>query len=106
MQAFGNPALEHWLANRQSFEAQLRTRPGIEFVVAHDPLQSNVFIDGPHGPEQSFVWVIKKQNREKTIGGEDRVTPLAYYYIVNDAIYQAPSVANVLANRMVSNACG
>jgi hypothetical protein len=56
--------------------------------------------DGPNGPEKSTVWVIRKQNRE---GPTDRdVTVLGYYYIVNDVIYQAPSVAGILNYRMVS----
>lgn len=88
------------LRDKQTFESRLRERPGIEYVVAHDPLESQVRVQGPTGLEQSRIWVIRKQNREKP-GTEDKVTPLAYYYIVNDAIFQAPAVGDVLTNRLV-----
>ena len=71
--------------------------------MAHDPLQTNTVVEGPNGQEQSRTWVIRKQRREKSIGSEDRVTPLAFYYIVNDTIFQAPSAADVLTNRMVGS---
>jgi mediator of RNA polymerase II transcription subunit 6 len=61
----------------------------------------NVQIDGPNGKELSNVWVIKKQDRVKRVGQEDQVTVLAFYYIVGDAIYQAPSVAKIMTNRLV-----
>jgi hypothetical protein len=61
----------------------------------------NVQIEGPNGKEFSNVWVIKKQERAKRAGQEDQVTVLAFYYIVGDAIYQAPSVAKIITNRMV-----
>ena len=92
----------HWLNTRESFEAQLQRLSGLEYVVAYDPLKMNVQIDSPTGGKEfSNVWVIKKQQRAKRAGQEDLVTVLAFYYIVGDAIYQAPSVAKVMANRLV-----
>jgi len=70
-------------------------------VVAYDPLALNVQIDGPNGKDFSNVWVIKKQDRVKRAGQDDHVTALAFYYIVGDAIYQAPSVAKIMTNRIV-----
>jgi len=102
LQALSNPHFGQWLNTRESFEAQLRRLSGLEYVVAHDPLATNVQTDGPNGKEFSNVWVIKKQQRAKRAGQEDQVTVLAFYYIVGDAIYQAPSVAKVMANRMLS----
>lgn len=90
------------LCDKRTFESRLRERPGIEYVVAHDPLESKVVVQGPTELEQSRTWVIKKQNRDKS-GSEDRITPLAYYYIINDTIFQAPSAGDVLTNRLVSN---
>ena len=101
-QSIGNPALEHYLNTRQAFEARLSERPGIEYVVVHDPLASNTFVDGPDGQVQSNVWVIRKQEREKKSDGPDVVTPLMNYHIVNQAIYQSPSLLKILTNRMAT----
>ena len=102
-QAQYDPALGNIISNRQSFEARLREMGGLEFVVEHDPLQANVRI--PTGKENesdwSNVWVIKKQNRRKRPGQSDEVEVLAYYYIVNNGIYMAPSIARVVSSRMV-----
>ena len=105
-QSIGNPALEPFLNTRQSFEARLAERPGIEYVVAHDPLASNTFVDGPEGKVQSNVWVIRKQERVKGTGPDgkpkDHITPLMNYHIVNQAIYQSPSLLKILTNRMAT----
>ena len=100
-QALSDYRFAHWLNTRESFEAQLRRLSGLEYVVAYDPLALNVQIDGPNGKDFSNVWVIKKQDRVKRAGQDDQVTVLAFYYIVGDAIYQAPSVAKIMTNRMV-----
>ena len=89
------------LRNKQTFERRLQERPGIEYVVAHDPLESKVLVQGQTELEQSRIWVIRKQNREK-VSGEDIVTELAYYYILTDTIFQAPSAGDILTNRLVS----
>lgn len=88
------------LGTRQKFEANLRHQRGLQYVVDHDPLEEKVFVDGPNGREPSNVWVIRKQHRENE--SESGVTVLGYYYIVNDVIYQAPSVASVLNYRMLN----
>ena len=114
LQAAGDPRFAHWLSTRASFEAQLRRLAGIEYVVAYDPLALAVLVDNPTGGagarEFSNVWVIRKQDRIRRAGvgaddegGADQVVPLAYYYVVGDAIYQAPSVGKVIANRMVNH---
>ncbi|KAI1611933.1 MED6 mediator sub complex component-domain-containing protein [Exophiala viscosa] len=96
----GTPNQNDILGTRAKFEDNLRHQRGIQYVVEHDPLEEKVMIDGPNGPEQSNVWVIRKQNREDdTANG---VTVLGYYYIVNDVIYQAPAVASVLTYRMLN----
>ena len=100
-QSKDNPELaEKNLRDKRTFENRLKARPGIEYVVAHDPLESNVFVQGPSGPEQSRIWVIRKQRREKS-GTEDTVIPLAFYYIQNDTIFQAPTAGDILNNRLV-----
>lgn len=69
--------------------------------MAHDPLESNAKFKGPNGEEQADVWVIRQQYRHKTEGKDDDVTVTGYYYIMNQAIFQAPSVANVMNYRLV-----
>ena len=89
------------LRDKHTFERRLQERPGIEYVVAHDPLEGKVSVQGPTELEQSRIWVIRKQNREK-VSGEGHVTPLAFYYILTDTIFQAPSAGDILTNRLVS----
>ncbi|ERF69316.1 hypothetical protein EPUS_04021 [Endocarpon pusillum Z07020] len=99
LQAISDPRFSNWLATRENFEAQLRRIAGTEYVVTHDPIASKVrYKDG----EFSNIWVIQKQARRKRPGQEDEVTPLAMYYIVGDAIYQAPTIAKLIGNRMLS----
>ncbi|KKY15740.1 putative rna polymerase ii transcription mediator complex subunit [Phaeomoniella chlamydospora] len=102
-QAQFNQDVAQSLATRDAFEARLRSMGGLEFVVAYDPLKMSVQIPTPDGgSDWSNVWVIKKQNRSKRQGFSDEVTILAYYYMVNDAIFMAPSIARVVGNRMLS----
>lgn len=96
----GTPNQNDILGTRQKFESHLRHQRGTQYVVDHDPLEAKVFIDGPNGREPSNVWVIRKQHRENE--SDDGVTPLGYYYIVNDVIYQAPPIASVLNYRMLN----
>ncbi|OQV05116.1 hypothetical protein CLAIMM_09908 [Cladophialophora immunda] len=96
----GTPNQNDILGTRAKFEANLRHQRGIQYVVEHDPLEEQVVFDGPNGPEKSNVWVIRKQNRES--GRDDGITVLGYYYIVNNVIYQAPSVASVLNYRLLN----
>ena len=100
-QAMSDHRFLPWVGNRQIFEQQLQRLSGLEYVVAFDPRIMNVQIDGPNGKEISNVWVIRKQKRQKRAGHEDQVTVLAFYYIVGDVIYQAPSVGRILTNRLV-----
>ncbi|KIX96791.1 uncharacterized protein Z520_07511 [Fonsecaea multimorphosa CBS 102226] len=96
----GTPNQNDILGTRAKFEANLRHQRGIQYVVEHDPLEEQVVLDGPNGPEKSNVWVIRKQNRETE--RDDSITVLGYYYIVNNVIYQAPSVASVLNYRLLN----
>lgn len=88
---------------------------GLEFIVAHDPLQyaaANAAewaqkrdhtgtAEAPKEP--TSVWVIRKQTRRKRPGmDEDEVTILSTYFVVGDSVYMAPSVSSVIGSRMVS----
>jgi hypothetical protein len=100
LQAISDARFSAWLATRENFEAQLRRIAGTEYVVVHDPIASKVrYKDG----ELSNIWVIQKQARRKRPGQEDEVTPSSMYYIVGDAIYQAPAIAKLIGNRMVGS---
>lgn len=97
----GTPNQNDILGTRHKFEANLKYQRGIQYVIEHDPLEEKVFFETANGPENSNVWVIRKQNRENE--SDNGVTILGYYFIVNDVIYQAPSVASVLNYRLVSS---
>ena len=75
-------------------------RRGISYIVHHDPIESNAQFEGPQGKEQSNVWVIRKQQRDEP-QDDGSVRVLGYYFILNDAIYEAPSMASILSTRMV-----
>ncbi|ETI23646.1 hypothetical protein G647_05448 [Cladophialophora carrionii CBS 160.54] len=96
----GTPNQNEILGTRARFEANLRHQRGIQYVVEHDPLEEKATIEGPNGPENTNVWVIRKQNRQNE--RDDSVTVLGYYYIVNNVIYQAPTVASILNNRLLN----
>lgn len=74
---------------------------GLEYVVAHDPFESEARFEGPNGPELSNIWVINKQQRRKIGGQKDDVVVLAVYYVVGDSVYMAPSVHKAISNRTV-----
>ncbi|KAL1957255.1 hypothetical protein VTO42DRAFT_6161 [Malbranchea cinnamomea] len=104
IQAIHNENLRHFIETREAFEGRLKTMQGVEFVVAHDPLQELAAEIAGGGPprEPSNVWVIRKQMRTKRPGLEDNVQILATYFVVGDFIYMAPSVLSVVGRRMLS----
>ncbi|EMC96524.1 hypothetical protein BAUCODRAFT_33894 [Baudoinia panamericana UAMH 10762] len=105
LQSEVNPDFYALVHDRKGFEDRLRERPGLEYVIAGVPQQA---VGAPAG-ENSAVWVIRKQERlDERIEGIDPSTPYpktetrGTYYIVNENAYQAPSVADVVGNRMLS----
>ncbi|RMD41382.1 hypothetical protein DV735_g3732, partial [Chaetothyriales sp. CBS 134920] len=90
------------LGTRQRFETALRSRTGLSYVVSHDPLQPPKQTEAPDGTKlPANVWVIRKQTRS-VAGDDSSVKVLAYYYIANQIVYEAPTVAKVLRNRMLN----
>lgn len=78
--------------DRRAFEAAVQTRfssGGLEFMTTDEP-QSD-----------QGAWIVTKQERAKRPGAQDRVTVLGTYIIVGDVIIQAPSVIDVVGNRLV-----
>ncbi|KAK4580174.1 Mediator of RNA polymerase II transcription subunit 6 [Recurvomyces mirabilis] len=92
--------------NAARLESILRNRPGLEYVIAERPQQVPAHEHKPAQP--SGVWVLRKQQRLEDQTGATRDSPYpntetrGTYYIVNESVYQAPSVADVVGNRMLS----
>jgi mediator of RNA polymerase II transcription subunit 6 len=107
IQASYNENFRPFIETRDAFEGRLKTMQGLEFMVAHDPLQQHQALQQQHQQlqEPSNVWVIRKQMRKKRPVGEDEVQILATYFVVGDSIYMAPSVLNVVGGRLVSFFC-
>ncbi|KAK2019619.1 MED6 mediator sub complex component [Colletotrichum eremochloae] len=93
-QAMFNPALLKNLATREAFEGELDKMSGLEFRVLHAPAD---MVTG------TGVWTIVKQMRQKN---PDRnrmeARPLAYYFVVGENIYQAPTLGDILSSRIES----
>lgn len=96
-QALNNMNMFYIIQTRADFEARLKTMQGLEFMVTHDPSENDTKIPN------SGVWVIRKQMRRKRQGMPDDITPISSYYVVNENIYMAPSVVNIIGSRMVRN---
>ena len=96
-QALNNPNMFYIIQTRADFEARLKTMQGLEFMVTHDPSENDTKIPN------SGVWAIRKQIRRKRQGMPDDITPISSYYVVNENVYMAPSVVNIIGSRMVRN---
>ena len=94
-QALNNLNMFYIIQTRADFEARLKTMQGLEFMVTHDPSENDTKIPN------SGVWVIRKQIRRKRQGMQDDITPISSYYVVNENVYMAPSVVNIIGSRMV-----
>lgn len=93
--------MDRWIrivSTYQSFQAELRRKPGVEYVLSSDPEDANIMVDGPNGtPERSSLYIIRKQRRHD----QNTVTPMAYYWCMGIRIFQAPCAANVLTSRIL-----
>lgn len=93
-QAMNNMSMYHFIQTREAFEGRLKTMSGLEFIVGEEPAES--------GPGMGTgVWVIRKQTRRKRYQEEDEITVHASYFVVNENIYMAPTLADILASRIV-----
>jgi len=83
------------LGMREAFEGILDTMSGLEYRVLQAPeIMAYGFGTG--------VWVISKQMRKVHHNGEVEITPLATYFIINENMFTAPSIGDVLKSRLVS----
>lgn len=85
------------MSTRERFEKALEQYTGIQYVVVHDPLVTQTFVDGQPNP----VWIIRKQRRLET-GPQGKIEVLDYYYILDQVIYQAPRLDSILSYRMMN----
>jgi mediator of RNA polymerase II transcription subunit 6 len=83
--------------NRQAFEARLKQMNGVEYMIVGEPQPSAQ----PQGLDTG-IWVIRKQDRRKRPPQQDELTVLATYYLVGENMYQAPSVYDIVGNRLLS----
>jgi mediator of RNA polymerase II transcription subunit 6 len=97
------PDSYHILQDRTAFESKLRQlNSGVEYIVTDGPKQTT--------PNMNPVWTIRKQRRTKAPkpldskepSRLDRIDILGTYYAIGENIYQAPSVLDILSNRLVS----
>ncbi|TQV93129.1 MED6 mediator sub complex component [Cordyceps javanica] len=94
-QAMNNMSMYHFIQTREAFEGRLKTMSGLEFIVGEEPAES--------GPGMGTgVWVIRKQTRRKRYQEADEITVHASYFVVNENIYMAPTLADILAARIMS----
>ncbi|ATY61319.1 MED6 mediator sub complex component [Cordyceps militaris] len=94
-QAMNNMSMYHFIQTREVFEGRLKTMSGLEFIVGEEPAES--------GPGMGTgVWVIRKQTRRKRFQDTDEITVHASYFVVNENIYMAPTLADILAARIMS----
>ena len=93
--------MDRWIrvvSTYQSFQAELKKKPGVEYVLWSDPEDQNIMVEGPNGtPERSSLYIIRKQRRHD----EKSVTPMAYYWCMGIKIFQAPCAANVITARIL-----
>jgi mediator of RNA polymerase II transcription subunit 6 len=95
--------MDYWnaLHDRAQFEKMLRSRPQMEYMVVGTPQP----IPGKPENETTKVWVLRKQDRRGDAGPNreyNETETLETYYVVDVNVYQAPSVADVIENRMLS----
>jgi len=113
-QAETNISLHQLVHDRRALENRLRQAPGVEYAIVGEP--QPVLGAGVQPGQKSNVWVLRKQERLRDVPEElerqnVRATPdnrfpatetQGTYFIVNENVYQAPSVADVVGSRMLS----
>jgi hypothetical protein len=93
-QAMNNMSMYHFIQTREAFEGRLKTMSGLEFIVGEEPAET--------GPGMGTgVWVIRKQSRRKRYQEDDDITVHASFFVVGENIYMAPTLADILASRIV-----
>lgn len=99
--------------NRKAFEDALKAASGVEYLIVGEPQPVPVGSD-PSGPKTTGIWTIRKQDRRAAPAdkyvrppgviqdGEWELTVLGTYFIVGETVFQAPNLADVVGNRLLS----
>ena len=100
----GTPYEGEYFGTRRKFEAKLKDRAGVSFVVVQDPMDPTpTLVEAPdRSKHPSNVWVIRKQRRLHKGDDDSKLEILAYYYISNMVIFQAPTLAKILSHRFLN----
>lgn len=103
LHARSNMAEFELVKDRRRFEEDLRRHVGGEYLIVGEP--GDVLRSGG-AKESSGVYVLRKQDRQRTraVDGrvEEELTTLGTYYCVGEKMYQAPSVGDIVGNRLLS----
>ena len=97
-QAQFNPSMAYILFNRDAFERRLQEMSGIEYLIANDTPELRSLANESNG-----IWVIRKQDR-KTGSLTSDLKILGTYFIVNENVFMASSLGDIINNRLVSTA--
>ena len=101
--------------NRKALEDNLRKRQGVEYMIAGEPQPVADKTKAAQGGNTG-IYVIRKQDRQRArdnlsarqpgVTSEDgwELTSLGTYYTVGENVFQAPSVKDVIGNRLLSAA--
>ena len=88
--------------NRANFEDTVSRQRGPEYMIVGEPQQ---VANEPSGVK-SQIWVIRKQDRNRIRNADGSVDQtletLGTLYVVGDNMYQAPSVGDIVGNRLLS----
>jgi mediator of RNA polymerase II transcription subunit 6 len=102
--------------SRAAFEQRLRKGQGVEYMIVGEPQPVADKTLAAQGVKTG-IYVIRKQDRQRVRDKSERstapgvvhegdweLTTLATYFVVGEQIYQAPSVFDIVGNRLLSAA--
>lgn len=98
--------------DRRAFEDDLKRKRGVEYMISGEPADAKP-LKGVEGAEQGWaesgrtgVWNVRKQERgfarARDGSVQEDLTTLGTYYLVGENMYQAPSVGDVIGNRLIA----
>lgn len=98
------------VGNRKALEDQLKRQKGVEYMIVGEPQQlpGRPKVEG--GVGGNGMWLIRKQDRDRVQAPDgsgrwqEKLTVLGTYFIVGENMYQAPSIGDVVGNRLTAAA--
>ncbi|KAF2720044.1 hypothetical protein K431DRAFT_188928, partial [Polychaeton citri CBS 116435] len=119
-QSENNMEVFNRVEDRTQFERLLKQQTGVEYMITGEPTKL------PSGTSSTLVWNIRKQDRRKPNAEErrkrlentdqrrrqdvarqlqegryDHLETLGTYYVVEESLYQAPSLGDLVGNRLL-----